>query len=400
MTADPGPGAVPPPASVSDPAERYRVRPFRIDIPQQDLDDLHERLDRVRWPREAPDGGWDRGVPLGYLKELTAYWRTAYDWRAAEARLNEHPQFLADIEGVTVHFLHVRSPEPDARPLVLTHGWPGSVVEFLGVIGPLTDPRRYGGDPADAFHLVVPSLPGHGFSGPAPGPGWGYPQIARVWDALMRGLGYDTYLAQGGDHGAFISLELARLAPDRVTGVHVNMLFAIPSGDPAELADLTPSDLERLGRMVRFDQELSGYMKLQATRPQTISYGLTDSPVGQLAWIIEKFMEWTDSETSPEEAVDRDVLLTNVMLYWLTGTAATSAHLFYDARPYMQKVFTPGVRPEPVPVPLGVLVLKPDFAPVRSLAERDHPGIVHWTEIERGGHFATLEQPTDRKSVV
>ncbi|MGA4844414.1 epoxide hydrolase family protein [Streptomyces sp. G45] len=369
------------------------MRPFHIDIPEEDLDDLRHRLERTRWPDAGPDAGWDRGVPLGYLRDLAEYWRTEYDWRAVEARLNQHPQFRADIDGADIHFLHVTSPEPGARPLILTHGWPGSIVEFLDVIGPLSDPRQHGGDPADAFHLVIPSLPGHGFSGPPPGPGWDYRRIAKAWDALMRDLGYDTYLTQGGDHGAFISLELARLAPGRVLGAHVNMLLTVPSGDPGELAELSPQDLARLEKMARFDQELSGYMKLQATRPQTVSYGLTDSPVGQLAWIVEKFMEWTDSDKAPEDAVARDVLLTNVMFYWLTATAASSAHMFYEARPYMRDVFTPGVRPEPVPAPVGVLVLKPDFAPVRALAERDYPSIAHWTEIEHGGHFASLEQP-------
>ncbi|MFF9076940.1 epoxide hydrolase family protein [Streptomyces sp. NPDC014735] len=369
------------------------MKPFHIEIPEEDLDDLRRRLELTRWPGASLDAGWARGVPLDYLKGLAEYWRTEYDWRAAEARINQYPQFLTEIDGAQIHVLHIRSPEPEARPLILTHGWPGSIVEFLDVVEPLTDPARHGGDPADAFHLVIPSLPGHGFSGPVTGPGWDYPRIARAWDELMRRLGYDTYLSQGGDHGAFISLELARLAPERVAGIHVNMLFTVPSGDPGELAELSPSDFERLDKMARFDQELSGYMKLQATRPQTVSYGLTDSPVGQLAWIVEKFMEWTDSDKAPEDAVDRDTLLTNVMFFWLTATAGSSAHLFYEARAYMQGVFTPGVLPEPVPVPMGVLVLQPDFAPVRSIAERQYPAITHWTEVERGGHFASLEQP-------
>ena len=252
--------------------------PFRVEIPQADLDDPHRRLDGTRWPDELPGAGRSRGVPLGYLKELAAYWRTSYDWRAAEARLNQFPQFTTVIDGVRVHLLHVRSPEPRALPLLLTHGWPGSVAEFLHVIGPLTDPGAHGGDPADAFHLVIPSIPGYGFSGPAREPGWDFARIAAAWAELMRRLGYDRYAAQGGDVGALISLTLAGLHPERVAGVHVNFLPAPPPGDPAQLAGLSEAEQARLGRMARFAADLSGYMKVQSTRPQTLAYGLTDSP--------------------------------------------------------------------------------------------------------------------------
>lgn len=370
------------------------MHPFHIQIPQADLDDLHRRLADTRWPAELPGVGWERGVPVAYLKELAEYWRTGYDWRAAEVRLNQYPQFVAEIDGARIHFLHVRSPEPDARPLLLTHGWPGSVVEFLDVIGPLTDPRAHGGDPADAFHLVIPSLPGYGFSGPTPELGWGLHRIARAWAELMNRLGYDSYAAQGGDWGSFISLEVARVAPEHVTGVHLNFLLAVPSGAPDELADLSPVDMARLGGLGRFDAELSGYMRLQTTRPQTVSYGLHDSPVGQLAWIVEKFRDWTGPATVPEEAVDRDVLLTNVSIYWFTGTATSSAQLYYEAAGDLHATFTPGAQPAPVTVPIGVLVLGQDVAaPVRRLAERGYPTISHWTEFPRGGHFAALEQP-------
>ncbi|GHJ06975.1 MULTISPECIES: epoxide hydrolase family protein [Micromonospora] len=368
------------------------MRPYRIDIPQADLDDLQHRLAETRWPAPLADDGWDRGVPVGYLRELAEYWRTTYDWRAAEAHLNRYPQFVTEIDGATVHFLHVRSPEPDARPMIISHGWPGSVVEFLDVIGPLTDPRSHGGDPADAFHLVIPSLPGFGFSGPA-APGWRPARIARAWAELMRQLGYDRYLAQGGDAGAVISMELGRVDPEHVAGVHVNMLMTFPSGDPAELVDLTASDQERLGRMARFDAELSGYMKLQATRPQTLAYGLTDSPVGQLAWIVEKFKEWTDAAKVPEDAVARDRLLTLVSIYWLTATAGTSAALYYEDAAGLRDM-TAGVAPAPVTVPIGVAVFPQDiFLPLRRLADRDLPTIVHWKEFDRGGHFAALEEP-------
>ncbi|MGW2157993.1 epoxide hydrolase family protein [Nonomuraea sp. NPDC001699] len=369
------------------------MRPFRIDIPDADLLDLHRRLDATRWPDELPGTGWERGVPLGYLKELADHWRHGFDWRAAEAELNRHPQFVDEIDGADVHFLHVRSPEPDAVPLLLTHGWPGSVAEFLDVIGPLTDPRAHGGDPADAFHLVIPSIPGFGFSGHTREAGWHPYRVALAWAELMRRLGYDRYLAQGGDAGAVISLELARLAPDHVIGAHVNMLMAFPSGDPAELAGLSPAEQGRLAGLARFDEELSGYMKLQSTRPQTLAYALTDSPVGQLAWIVEKFHDWTDSDKAPEDAVDRDRMLANVSIYWLTATAGSSARFYYEGAAGL-KMAAEGHRPPPITVPVGVAVFPRDiFVPVRRLADRDVPTISHWTEFERGGHFAAMEQP-------
>ncbi|MER6280272.1 MULTISPECIES: epoxide hydrolase family protein [unclassified Streptomyces] len=368
------------------------MHPFRIDIPQAQLDDLHRRLDATRWPDELPGVGWDRGVPLSYLKELADYWRTSFDWRAAEAQLNAHPQFTEEIDGARVHFLHVRSPEPDATPLLLTHGWPGSVAEFLDVIGPLTDPRAHGGDPADAFHLVIPSIPGYGFSSLTE-TGWDTPRIARAWAELMARLGYDRYVAQGGDAGAVISLELGRIDPEHVAGVHVNMLMTFPSGDPAELAALDERDQARLGKLARFDAELSGYMKLQQTRPQTLAYALTDSPVGQLAWIVEKFLDWTGATELPEDAVDRDRLLTNVTIYWLTATAGSSAQFYYEGAAGVRAAAA-GAVPPPLTVPVGVAVFPDDiFVPIRSLADRDLPTLTHWTEFEQGGHFAALEQP-------
>jgi epoxide hydrolase len=362
------------------------IRPFRIEVPQADLDDLADRLDRTRWPDELPGVGWDYGVPAGYLRDLAEYWRTRYDWRAAEARLNDLPQFTTTIDGTNVHFLHVRSAEPDALPLVVTHGWPGSVVEFLDVIGPLTDPRAHGGDPADAFHLVVPSIPGYGFSGPTTERGWHVGRIAAAWAELMRRLGYRRYGAQGGDWGSAVSRALGLADRDHVLGVHVNMLFSTPPKDAAELAELTDEERARLGMLDRYRGELSGYMKIQSTRPQTLAYALTDSPAGQLAWIVEKFREWTDSARVPEDAVDRDQMLTNVMLYWLTRTAGSSARLYREAAAGW------GGR-EPSTVPTGVAVFPHDLvAPVRRLAER-HDRIVHWSEFDRGGHFAAMEEP-------
>jgi microsomal epoxide hydrolase len=370
------------------------MRPYTIDIPQANLDDLHRRLAATRWPDALPGPDWARGVPLGYLKELAEYWLTAYDWRKAEARLNSHRQFITRIDDVQVHFLHIRSPEPKARPLLLTHGWPGGVAEFLNVIGPLSDPRAHGGDPADAFNLVIPSIPGFGFSGPVHG-GLGTQRVAQLWAKLMFRLGYQRYLAQGGDAGSVISLALGRIDPEHVAGVHVNMLLTIPSGDPTELAGLSEADQARLGRMAQFDTDRSAYMKLQSTRPNTLAYALTDSPVGQLAWIVEKFHEWTDSTAVPEDAVDRDQMLTIVSTYWLTGTAGSSAQLYYeDAESLRQLAGGAGGAPPQVIVPVGVAVFPRDILlPIRKLAERDLPNIQRWTEFERGGHFAAMEQP-------
>ena len=368
------------------------MRPFRIAVPQEDLDDLRRRISATRWPDDSPGPEWERGVPSSYLRELADYWRDGYDWRAAETELNQYPQYLTEIDGATVHFLHVRSPEPNALPLVLTHGWPGSVAEFLDVIGPLTDPRAHGGRAEDAFHVVVPSVPGYGFSTPLPGPGWNTHRIAGAWAELMRRLGYDRYAAQGGDAGSVISLELGRVDPDRVVGVHVNMLMAFPSGEPGEMEGLGEEDQARLGLLARFDTELSGYMKVQATRPQTLAYALSDSPVGQLAWIVEKFREWTDSVKCPEDAVDRDRMLTNVMLYWLTASAGSSAQYYYEGAAEVARIASG--RPPGVPVPVGVAVFPHDiFVPVRRFAERDVPTIERWTEFDRGGHFAALEEP-------
>src|SRR5206468_6239271 len=246
------------------------------------------RLAGTRWPAELPGVGWERGVPAGYLRELADYWRTEFDWRAVERELNEIPQYTTEIDGATVHFLHVRSAEPAARPLLLTHGWPSSFVEYLDVLGPLTDPAAYGGDPADAFHVVVPSLPGFGFAGPTPEPGWDVTRIARAWAGLMDRLGYHRYLPQGSDFGAWITVALAALDAEHVAGAHVNFLITPPPDDPARLAALTEDEARRVGRLGRFVADESGYMKIQATRPVTLSYALTDSPVGQLAWIVEK----------------------------------------------------------------------------------------------------------------
>jgi microsomal epoxide hydrolase len=370
------------------------MEPFKIDVPQAALDDLRRRIAETRWPRELPGLSWSRGVPLDYLKELAEYWRTSYDWRAAEARLNSWPQFTTEIDGANLHFLHVRSPEPDAQPMIMTHGWPGSIAEFLEVIGPLTDPRAHGGDPADAFHLVVPSVVGFGFSGPTREPGWTSPRIAKAWTELMRRLGYERYIAHGGDLGAIISVLMHVIDPEHVAGAHVTMLAAGPSGDPAEMEGLSEDDFGRLSQVMQFNQEMAGYMWQQSTRPQTLAYALTDSPVGQLAWIAEKFFEWTDSAKAPEDAVPRDQLLTDVSIYWLTSTAGSSSELYLESKDLLPINAAATPPPPPINVPLGVAVYGHDiFRPVRKFADRAFPNIKRWSEFDQGGHFAAMEEP-------
>ena len=366
--------------------ETDEFKPFQIAIPQADLDDLNERLARTRWPAELPGSGWEAGVPVAYLKGLAAYWSTGYDWRAQEARLNAFPQFTTDIDGQNVHFLHVRSAEPNALPLIITHGWPGSVAEFINLIGPLTDPAGHGGDPADAFHVVAPSLPGFGFSTPLSGPGWDPRRVAAAWASLMHRLGYLRYGAQGGDTGSFVSPELGQIDPEHVIGVHVNNLGTFPSGDPAELAGLSEADQGRLALLEAYGRDMAGYAILQSTRPQTLAYALTDSPAGQLAWIVEKFKEWTDPAASlPEDAVDRDLILTDVSLYWLTATAGSAARIYFEGARHW------GQAAQRSQVPTGVAVFPGDTT-IRPLAERDN-NVVHWTEFSRGGHFAAMEAP-------
>ena len=362
------------------------ISPFRIQIPQADLDALNDRLDNTRWPDELPGVGWTYGVPVSYLKGLAEYWRNSYDWRTFEAKLNDFPQFTTEIDGQNIHFLHVRSPEPNALPLILTHGWPGSIVEFMNVIGPLTDPCAYGGDPADAFHVVIPSMPGFGFSGPTRETGWDMARIAHAWAELMRRLGYERYGAQGGDTGSVISPMLGGIDPQRVVGVHVNGSLGFPTGDPAEMAAMSEAELARLGALQSQMTDGTGYAIIQSTRPQTLGFGLADSPVGQLAWIVEKFKEWTDPAFElPEDAVDRDLMLTNVSVYWLTNTATSAARLYKEGQASWGQ---PAERSE---VPSGVAVFPGDFG-IRPIAERDN-NVVHWSEFERGGHFPALEVP-------
>jgi epoxide hydrolase len=367
------------------------VAPFRIAIPQAAIDDLRDRLARTRWPDALPGAGWTRGVPIDYLKELAEYWRTQYDWRAHEAELNAYPQFTTSVDGQTIHFLHVRSPEPNAMPLMLIHGWPGSVVEFNEVIGPLCDPRAHGGDPNDAFHLVIPSIPGHGFSTPLSGPGWTHDRIAKAFTELMRRLGYERYGVQGGDEGAFIAPWMGRIDPSHLVGVHVNALVQIPSMLQilVGLVVFSKAERQRLNRFKHFRDEMMGYMQIQGTRPKTLAYGLIDSPVGHLAWTMEKFKEWVDPAAAlPEEAIDRKHILTNVSLNWFAGSAGSSANLYYETL----HESAAKQRPARNEVATGVVVSLTQDVTIRRWAAREN-NVVRWTEFEHGGHFAALEVP-------
>lgn len=371
------------------------MRPFRIEIPDADLDDLRRRIAATRWPHEIPRQGWQRGTPLAYTRELADHWLNKYEWRAVEQQLNALPQFVTEIDGVDIHFAHVRSPEPDAVPLIMTHGWPSTFADFLAVTGPLTDPAAHGGDRADAFHLVLPSLPGFGFSGPAREPGWDVQRVGRSWAELMRRLGYDRHVAHGCDWGTPVSMYLAQSDPSHVLGLHLGTLVTFPPGDdPAAIAGLGPRDQERLAQMAAFEQDGAGWRHIQSTRPQTLAYGLTDSPVGQMAWITEKYFEWTASSTTPEDTIDRDHLLTNVMIYWLTGTAGPSAQIYYESNNPPETFRRSWGGPWQLPMPIGVASFP--ACPIRSIrpfAERALPTITRWTEFERGGHFPALEQP-------
>jgi len=364
-----------------------RFEPFRVAITDAVLDDLHERLVRARLSSAIPDVGWDYGTDRAYLDELVAYWRDEYDWRRAEARLNAYEQFLTEIDGARVHALHARSPEPDALPLVLVHGWPGSVVEFLDIVGPLSDPRAHGGDPADAFHVVCPSIPGYGFSGPTRDRGWDPRRVARAFAEMMAGLGYDRYAAQGGDWGSAIATQLALHDAAHMVGVHLNLLL-VPLPRDLDREHLTAPERAALDARARYRDDDSGYSKIQGTKPQTIGYALDDSPVGLAAWIIEKFRTWSDCDGDIERSYTKDQLLDNVMLYWLTGTAHSAGRLYYEAR----KSGRSNASGERVEVPTGVAVFPREIVGTPRNWAEPWFNIVHWTEMPRGGHFAAMEE--------
>jgi microsomal epoxide hydrolase len=374
------------------------IEPFRIAVADEELDDLRRRIRDTRYPDQMPDTGWSYGTNLDELRPLAEHWADGYDWRRHEAELNAFPQFLTSVPGTSgaaqgggaaqrVHFLHVRSPRPDALPLVLTHGWPGSISEFTRLVGPLADPEAHGGDPADAFHVVVPSLPGYGFSGPTTEPGWDVRRIAGAWAELMARLGYERFGAQGGDWGSMVSRHLGDLAPDRVVGVHVNMMTATPPGEPDDLADLSEREAAMMARAQDYLATGSGYVAIQSTRPQTLAYSLVDSPVGLLSWILEKFWAWTDNDGRVTDAVSADELLTNVSIYWFTRTGGTSARLYYES------LRSNAVRVPPISVPLGVANFPGEIIGARRRWVERENNLVHWSEFDRGGHFAALEEP-------
>lgn len=361
----------------------HQITPFAYVAPQAALDDLALRIDLTRWPERETVEDWSQGVPLVEMQKLVAYWRNGHDWRACEARLNGWPQFVTELDGLDIHFLHVRSKHDNAMPLVLTHGWPGSVLEFMGVIGPLTDPTAHGGKEEDAFHLVIPSLPGFGFSGKPSATGWDGSRIATAWGELMRRLGYTRWFAQGGDWGALVTHRIAQMEVAGCVGVHFNMMAAPPL--PEDLADPSPREQEILARLAHYDAMDSGYMKQQVTRPQTVGYGLVDSPVLQAAWIFEKMWAWTDNKGSPFDALSIDQILDNITLYWLTGSGASSARLYWQSADLMNQ--------DPISLPCALSGFPKEIIWADRKWLRHMNNIVYWNEVEAGGHFAAWEQP-------
>jgi pimeloyl-ACP methyl ester carboxylesterase len=354
------------------------VTAYRIDVDQQDLDDLRSRLERTRWAGELAGAGSDYGIPLAYVRSLADRWLDGYDWRVWEARLNQYPQFETTIDGQEIRFLHVRSREPGALPLIMTHGWPGSIVEFIDVIDPLVDPEAHGGDRSDAFDLVIPCLPGYGFSGPTRERGWDNQRIARAWAELMARLGYDRYGAVGNDAGSLISPELGRTDPDHVVAVHVTQVFSFPSGDPAEMVDLEPDELSQLQTLQWFFEHKFSFNTLMSQQPHTVGYAIDDSPVGLLAWNGQLL----------GDDLDPDFALTNVMTYWLTRTGSSAARLYYE-----NTHAEPSDASGPTTLPLGLAGFGGDFYGIRRFAERDHENIVHWETYDHGGHFAPHKVP-------
>ncbi|MET0899449.1 MAG: epoxide hydrolase family protein [Mycobacterium sp.] len=358
------------------------MRPFRIDVSDDDLADLRDRLARTRWPEQECVDDWSQGIPLAYTRDLAAYWGGDYDWRRRESALNRFDQFVTEIDGLDVHFIHQRSPHAEALPLVITHGWPGSIVEFHKVIEPLTDPTAHGGRAEDAFHVVCPSLPGYGFSGKPTSTGWGVGRIAEAWATLMDRLGYRRWGAQGGDWGAAVTTQIGRNGGDCV-GIHLNMpLGRPPEGD----AELTAEEQAAMAQRRHHQKWGIGYSKQQSTRPQTLGYGLVDSPVGQLAWIMEKFWAWTDCDGHPENVLTRDELLDNVMLYWCTGSGASSARLYWES-------FSSFGGHDRVELPTGIASFPKEIVRMPRRWCEDGYNITHWTDMPRGGHFGAFEQP-------
>lgn len=375
----------PPSATMNAPRSEELVKPFECRVPQSAIEDLWLRLSRTRWPDDAPGADPQYGAASGFVQDMLEHWRAYFDWRTQEERINRVPQFVSNIDGQNIHFFHVRSNHPRALPLILTHGWPSSSVEFLDLIGPLTDPASHGGDAADAFDVVIPSIPGYAFSGPTGDSGWNSARVARAWTLLMHRLGYRRYGAHGGDLGSLVSHEMAILEPPGLVGVHLLELFAMASGDPRELEGLSDFEHEGLEMTKRF-QSLAGYQQIQKTRPQTLAYALADSPAGQLAWSSELFTGFGGVFGNPNTA-DRDRFLTHVSLYWFTNTAASSSRMYYEDA----KSGT-GYREVKNVTPTGVAVFPGNFRSIRRFAERAN-NIVHWSQFDRGGHFAAMDAP-------
>ena len=364
------------------------VRPFKLEIADEAVEDLRQRLKATRFPEAQTPDDWSQGLPLAYAQEVTEYWLHSYDWRSREDYYNQFEQFLVNLEGLDIHFLHVRSPESSARPLLITHGWPGSVVEFHKVIGPLTDPVAHGGSADDAFHIVAPSLPGYGFSAKPSTTGWGVEKISQVWDQLMNALGYDAYYAQGGDWGAAVTTGIGVQNLGSCQGIHVNMPNARATKEALENPD--EHDKRALAGAKYYQEWGAGYSKQQSTRPQTLGYGLVDSPVGQAMWILEKFYEWTDCDGRPENVLNKDELLDNVMFYWWNGNGASSGRLYWES---FNTAFS-GDGPKTVQLPTGCSIFPKEIVPTpRSWAEKRYTNIVYWNELDKGGHFAAFEQP-------
>jgi pimeloyl-ACP methyl ester carboxylesterase len=363
------------------------VTPFKVQVPQEALDDLKRRLASTRWPERETVGDWSQGVPLEKARALIAWWRDKYDWRRFETRLNAFPQFRTQIDGLGIHFIHVRSPRPDALPIILTHGWPGSVVEFMEIIGPLTDPARYGGRAGDAFHVVAPSLPGFAFSDKPVESGWDVTRIARAWATLMQRLGYERWVAQGGDWGAGVTHALAHQRPEGLIAAHVNWQFVFPEKLPEKP---TPAERRAIDRASSFGNDQSGYFREQGTRPQTVGYALADSAAGQAVWIYEKFQAWTDNRGNPEDALAVDAMLDDISLYWFTDTAASSARIYWE-NTHSGRAGLSGGRIE---LPMAASVFPHEiFCPPKAWAEALWPNLFYWNELDRGGHFAAFEQP-------
>ncbi len=361
------------------------IRPLKIDIPQSQLDDLKTRLSLARFPENAPTDGWRQGIPLDYVRELTAYWHDSYDWRRCEKALNGYHHFITKIDGLDIHFMHIKSPRKDAKPLILTHGWPGSFIEFMDVIGPLSDPDTHNQPDAPAFDLVIPSLPGYGFSGKPTEAGWGAERTAKAWDVLMTRLGYDRYFAQGGDWGLLVTCMIGVQNQGHCAGIHVNLVVVGPPNEDI-IQSLTPKEAASIAHFTKYQQEGAGYAEIQRTKPQTLGYALADSPVGQMAWIIEKFQGWTDeSENSPEKKFTRDHLLDNVMIYWLTNSGASSARFYWESfgNPNLDKIH----------IPSGCSIFPNELmSPSRRWAEMRFKNLSYWSDAEQGGHFAAMEQ--------